>query len=603
MNRNLLPFVKEIIQEIAPPENDDLFIIAKGLGLRKIVATLLKIYDGPTKLVLLINATPDEEAGLGELLSTMGVRRPGLRIVSFEMPGKERRALYHAGGLISVTSRILVVDMLTKNIPTEMISGLVVLHAEKVTITSMEAFIVRLYRESNHDGWLKAFSDDPEHFNSTMTPLQTCMKMLSLRRVTLWPRFHASVHASLGQRKADVVELYQPLTTPMKEIQNAIVECMDATLMELRKSCTGVELDDFTVENALFRHFDRIVRGQLDPIWHRVGPKTKRLVSDLTTLRNLLNYLLSYDSITFHTYLESILTAAAPPPGSAPTATRNSNQSPWLYLDAANTLFHVAKRRAYLPPPTKREAAAAASRATPSRNEEVEDEDENEAMRDMEREERERTGFGGGGGGGNDWDGFAEGGGSSWPPGVTPVLEELPKWSLLAKVLEEIEEEISVQATVDLTISGSNTILVMATGDRTCSQLREYLSSREPFPDDDAEAGRTMMERLLRTYFWWKGGLGDMSRNLRGSKARAGSSTSGKGSSSGTGSGSGSGRGGSSAGGGGGRGQPSFKRRRVRGGSVAASMTSGRKERNAETGEAEEQNAELEDEAEEIADL
>lgn len=81
----------------------------------------------------------------------------------------------------------------------------------------------------------------------------------------------------------------------------------------------------------------------------------------------------------------------------------------------------------------------------------MEDEDENEAMRDMEREERERTGFGGGGGGGgNDWDGFAEGGGSSWPPGVTPVLEELPKWSLLAKVLEEIEEEISVQATVDL---------------------------------------------------------------------------------------------------------------------------------------------------------
>ncbi|KAL7411126.1 hypothetical protein BDY24DRAFT_417461 [Mrakia frigida] len=256
--------------------------------------------QAPGGLAWSINATPDEKAGLGELLLTMGVRRPGLRILSFEMPGKERRALFHAGGLISATSRILLIDMLTKNIPTEMISGLVVLHAEKVTITSMEAFIVRLYRESNHDGWLKALSDDPEHFNSIMTPLQTCMKMLSLRRVTLWPRFHASVHASLGQRKADVVELYQPLTTPMKEIQNAIVE-----------------LDDFTVENALFRHFDRIVRGQLDPIWHRVGPKTKRLVSDLTTLRNLLNYLLSYDSITFHTYLESILTAAAPPPGSA----------------------------------------------------------------------------------------------------------------------------------------------------------------------------------------------------------------------------------------------------------------------------------------------
>jgi DNA excision repair protein ERCC-4 len=49
-----------------------------------------------------------------------------------------------------------------------------------------------------------------------------------------------------------------------------------------------VELDELTVENALFRNFDRVVRGRLDPIWHRVGPKTKRLVQDLTTLRNLL---------------------------------------------------------------------------------------------------------------------------------------------------------------------------------------------------------------------------------------------------------------------------------------------------------------------------
>jgi len=60
MNRHLLPFVKEIISEIAPPENDDLVIIAKGLGLRKIVATLLKIYDGPTKLVLLVSRKSGE---------------------------------------------------------------------------------------------------------------------------------------------------------------------------------------------------------------------------------------------------------------------------------------------------------------------------------------------------------------------------------------------------------------------------------------------------------------------------------------------------------------------------------------------------------------
>jgi DNA excision repair protein ERCC-4 len=120
------------------------------------------------------------------------------------------------------------------------------------------------------------------------------------------------------------------------------------------------------------------------------------------------------------------------------------------------------------------------------------------------------------------------------------------------------------------------------------------------------------MERLLRTYFWWKGGLGEMSRNLRGGKdgkgkgnkwKRGGGDEKGKGKEKeGSGAGSGSnGKGGHGAGGAGG--PPSYKRRRIRGGSVAASVTSGRKEVDKETGEEEEVGAELEDEAESIADL
>jgi hypothetical protein len=42
-----------------------------------------------------------------------------------------RQELYKKGGLISVTSRILVVDMLQSDIPTHLITGLIVLHAEK----------------------------------------------------------------------------------------------------------------------------------------------------------------------------------------------------------------------------------------------------------------------------------------------------------------------------------------------------------------------------------------------------------------------------------------------------------------------------------------
>ena len=46
----------------------------------------------------------------------------------------DRQALYQQGGLISVTSRILVVDMLLSEIPVELISGIIVLHAEKYVL-------------------------------------------------------------------------------------------------------------------------------------------------------------------------------------------------------------------------------------------------------------------------------------------------------------------------------------------------------------------------------------------------------------------------------------------------------------------------------------
>lgn len=51
----LLSFHRQIIEEIAPPEHDDLLILAKGLGLRKILCTMMKIYDSEHNLVLLVS--------------------------------------------------------------------------------------------------------------------------------------------------------------------------------------------------------------------------------------------------------------------------------------------------------------------------------------------------------------------------------------------------------------------------------------------------------------------------------------------------------------------------------------------------------------------
>ena len=104
--------------------------------------------------------------------------------------------------------------------------------------------------------------------------------------------FHADIKDSLDRKTPDIVELHQEMTEAMSEIHHAIVQCMSTTLAELKRANTALDLDDLTIDNAYFRSFDIVVRRILDPVWHKVGPRTKQLVGDLATLRRLLAYLL-----------------------------------------------------------------------------------------------------------------------------------------------------------------------------------------------------------------------------------------------------------------------------------------------------------------------
>ena len=86
----LLSFHKSILEKLLDPFMSKFVLIARGLGLRRIVCKLLQIYDSPQNLVILVNASPEEEAAIGEELGVLGCRNPGLRIVGFETNKKER---------------------------------------------------------------------------------------------------------------------------------------------------------------------------------------------------------------------------------------------------------------------------------------------------------------------------------------------------------------------------------------------------------------------------------------------------------------------------------------------------------------------------------
>ncbi|KIM21371.1 hypothetical protein M408DRAFT_80635 [Serendipita vermifera MAFF 305830] len=467
----LLPFQKSILSTIHSSQTSDLLIMAGGLGLRKIVCTLLQLYDSPQRLVLLLNATPAEESGIGDDLSIMGCRKPGLRVVTFEMSSKDRQVLYQQGGLISVTSRILVVDMLLSEIPVELISGIIVLHAEKITPQSTEAFIIRLFRQKNTEGFLKAFSDEPEHLTVGFSPLKDIMKELQVRNVHIYPRFHEDVRESLERRKADVVQIGVPMTAYMKEIHGAIIQCIEATLSDLKRSNTELNLDDLNVQSAYFRNFDLMARRQLNSVWHRVGFRTKQLVGDLATLRRLLLYLLSYDPIGFQAYVETIIASNSTTVSGKP----NYDRSAWLSSDAAHIIFQSARRRCFL-------SSKVALPTVPTRDEAWDVLDEVNDTRGKNTRP--------------DW----------LPHNIVPVLEELPKWEHLVETLLEIEDLI-MRYPVPIDHPGANTVLIMCSSDRSASLVQDFLSDMDPLAPPGAK-GRKFMERKLRSYLFWKGKLG-----------------------------------------------------------------------------------------------
>ncbi|KAJ6444111.1 MUS38-like protein [Purpureocillium lavendulum] len=466
-----LEYQQSLFQELRA--EDELVVLARGLGLMRLVTNLLHSYDAAGgNLIVIVGAEDRENGWIGEALAehaaiSASPRARGLTVVNtdFQSVGA-REKMYAGGGIFSITSRILVVDLLTSLLNPETITGLIVLHADRVVATSLEAFILRVYRQKNKVGFLKAFADNPDPFTIGFSPLTTMMRNLFLKKASLWPRFHVTVAQSLeGKKKAEVIELEVPMTDSMKDIQNAIMECVEVSIHELKKGNSGLEMDDWNLDSALLKNFDTMVRRQLDPNWHRVSWKTRQIVNDLTVLRGLLNNILTYDAVSFLQHLDTIHAAHSPPPGS----TRQS-QSPWLFLDAAQTIFDTARRRVY-----------SANPKAVSQGQNIDS--------------------------------------------LRPVLEELPKWGMLAEVLEEIDRDLYFEPPARDDSNG--TILIMCSNTDTCRQLRDYLQTMHVKPkvdkpdEDDADgddahkaSAAFMMRRRLRNYLLWKKQFAQVSATL-----------------------------------------------------------------------------------------
>lgn len=191
-----------------------------------------------------------------------------------------------------MTTRIFVVDLLKKRIPIELITGIVVMRAHQIIESCQEAFALRLYRQANKTGFIKAFSNSPESFTYGYGHVEKVMRSLFVKDLFIWPRFHAIVQKSLKPFEPQVIELHIPMSQKMTLIQTHILDVMNYLVKEVKRINRFVDMDEITVENCVTKKFHKILQAQLDSIWHRLSAQTKLLISDLKVLRSLMMYVM-----------------------------------------------------------------------------------------------------------------------------------------------------------------------------------------------------------------------------------------------------------------------------------------------------------------------
>uniref|UniRef100_A0A8D1VDZ8 DNA repair endonuclease XPF n=1 Tax=Sus scrofa TaxID=9823 RepID=A0A8D1VDZ8_PIG len=411
----LLEYERQLVLELL--DADGLVVCARGLGADRLLYHFLRLHCHPACLVLVLNTQPAEEEYFINQLKIEGVEHLPRRVTN-EITSNNRYEVYTQGGVIFATSRILVVDFLTDRIPSDLITGILVYRAHRIIESCQEAFILRLFRQKNKRGFIKAFTDNAIAFDTGFCHVERVMRNLFVKKLYLWPRFHVSVNSFLEQHKPEVVEIHVSMTPAMLAIQTAILDILNACLKELKCHNPSLEVEDLSLENAIGKPFDKTIRHYLDPLWHQLGAKTKSLVQDLKILRTLLQYLSQYDCVTFLNLLESLRA----------TEKAFGQNSGWLFLDSSTSLFVNARARVYHVPDTKMSKKG-------KMPEEIEIKEEQDTKKEL-------------------------------------VLESNPKWEALTEVLKEIEAENKESEA----LGGPGQVLICASDDRTCSQLREYLA-------------------------------------------------------------------------------------------------------------------------------
>lgn len=127
-----LGFHRDIIKEIATESG--LLVLARGLGLNSIIKSLVHLYADPKLLVFLIISESDdplldldEEKNVEFAIETAA----HINRIKPDHSIKERSRFYGKGGVIILSARVFLMDLLHSRIPIPLVTGVMIQDAQK----------------------------------------------------------------------------------------------------------------------------------------------------------------------------------------------------------------------------------------------------------------------------------------------------------------------------------------------------------------------------------------------------------------------------------------------------------------------------------------
>lgn len=138
-NPQLLSYERNLLDQLI--DQDALVILATGLGWQKLVAVFIRLHQHQQPgAVLILGCQPWQRKLINTELTRHHKAGPGLLgadlvlpiEVNSEVPAAERVGHYRSSACCYVTTRILVVDMLSGRVAPGQIAGMLVVNAHKV---------------------------------------------------------------------------------------------------------------------------------------------------------------------------------------------------------------------------------------------------------------------------------------------------------------------------------------------------------------------------------------------------------------------------------------------------------------------------------------